>query len=122
MHLTEVIAVFIIFSIPLITDFFELRRHISNNNNLIYTFIKTATYIFYPFFIVYFLDVVKILWHNRDTTENYAWLLFYGGMVALIFSKYKILKYFGLKNTLWLLMIELFYAPFILITILLYFW
>ena len=117
-----ILAIIVVVLILIITDVIELSCYISNYQNLIYTFLKIAFYILYPIFIVYFLDVVKILWHNRDTTENYAWLLFYGGMVALIFSKYKILKYFGLKNTLWLLMIELFYAPFILITILLYFW
>jgi len=116
------LGLFLIFLIPIITDFIEFSCYIKTSRNLIYILIKTAVYILYPFFIVYFLDFVKILWNDRDTTENFAWLLFYGGIIALLFAKYKTLKYFGIKTIVFLLLVEIFYIPFLLITVVLYFW
>ncbi len=116
------LGLIIIFLIPIITDFVEFSCYVKTTHNLIYILIKAAVYILYPFFIVYFLDFVKILWNDRDTTENFAWFLFFGGIIALLFAKYKVLKYFEIKTIVYLLLVEIFYIPIILITVVLYFW
>jgi hypothetical protein len=116
------LGLFIIFLIPIITDFVEFSCYVKASRNLIYIFIKTAVYILYPFFIVYFLDFVKMTWHNRDITENFAWFLFFGGIIALMFAKYKALKYFEIKTIVYLLLVEIFYIPIIYITVVIYFW
>ena len=82
-----IIGLIIIFLIPIITDFVEFSCYVKPARNLVYILIKTAVYILYPFFIVYFLDFVKMTWHNGDITENFAWLLFLGGIIALMFAK-----------------------------------
>jgi len=116
------LGLFLIFLIPIITDFVEFSCYVKTTHNLIYILIKTAVYILYPFFIVYFLDFVQMTWHNRDITENFACFLFFGGIIALLFAKYKALKYFGIRTIVYLLLVEIFYIPFILITAVLYFW
>ena len=116
------LGLFLIFLIPIITDFVEFSCYVKTTRNLIYILIKTAVYILYPFFIVYFLDFVQMTWHNRDLTENFAWFLFFGGIIVLLFAKHKALKYFGIKTIIYLLLVEIFYIPIILITVVLYFW
>ncbi len=116
------LGLFLIFLIPIITDFVEFSCYVKTAHNLVYILIKTVVYILYPFFIVYFLDFVKKTWHNGDTTENFAWLLFLGGIIAVMFAKYKAMKYFGIKTIVYLLLVEIFYIPIILLTIVLYFW
>ena len=116
-----IIGLIVILLIPIITDFVEFSCYIKTVHNLIYTLIKTAIYILYPFFIVYFLDFVSMHWHNRDITENFAWGLFYGGTITLMFAKYKVMKYFGKKTIVYLLLVEIYYIAILLLTILLYF-
>ncbi len=117
-----IIGLIIIFLIPIITDFVEFSCYVKTAHNLVYILIKIAVYTLYPFFIVYFLDIVKMTWNDRDITENFAWLLFLGGIIALMFAKYKAMKYFGIKTIVYLLLVEIFYIPIILLTVMLYFW
>jgi len=138
--LSEIIAyliVFIIFMIPIITDFLVLRKYASTHDTLFYTIGKIALYIAYPFFIIYFLDFIKVSdpnagWSdftspdalNQDVVEYVAWFLLVGGMTAILVAKYKLLNFFQVRNLAraWSLLLEIFYIPFILGALLIALW
>ncbi len=106
---------------PIVVDFIFLRKHTTLHDNLVYTFFKFAIYIVYPIFIVLFLKLIRSDF-NYQTAENIAWFLLVGGTISLYIAKYKALKIFGIKNPLWLLLVEVFYFPYILFAFLIALW
>ena len=133
-----IFVVFAIFALPIITDFLILRKQTTLHDNLIYTTLKTVIYItflFLPIFIIHILkfiyivnpnaswdDNTSIYFLNHYTVDYTLWLLFIGGMAVLLFAKSIALQYLDIKQNVLLLLDEVFYAPFLFITVFLALW
>ncbi len=111
----------IIFIIPIITDFIALRKHASLHDKLFYSFFKLTIYIAYLIFIVLFLEFIRNDF-NHQIAENTAWVLLVGGMASLLIAKHKTLRFFGINNPLWLLIVEVLYFPYIFFAFLIALW
>ena len=134
--ITIFLITLLVFIIPIVIDFLALRKTASLHDNLIYTLIKTALYIAYPFFIVYFIDYIKIPdpnaeWGgfinspyaiNQGLVDYVTLFLSIGGISSLFFAKYKVLRFFEVKHVVLLCFVEFFYIPFLLVALLLALW
>ncbi len=114
-------SIFVLFIIPIITDFIALRKHASLHDKLFYTSFKLTIYIAYLIFIVLFLKLIRNNF-NYQIAENTAWVLLVGGVASLLIAKYKALRFFGINNPLWLLLVEILYFPYILFALLIALW
>ena len=136
--LSSILAVFLVFVTPIITDFLILRKQITLRDSLIYTATKTIVYIaflFLPIFIIHILHLLFILnpnasWNDNSSiyflnhyTVDYAfWFLFVGGMLTLLIIKSLALRYLEIKQNILLLFDEIFYAPFLFVVIFFSLW
>jgi len=135
---SSILVVFLVFITPIITDFLILRKQITLRDNLIYTATKTVAYIaflFLPNFMIYILKLVFILnpnasWNDNSSiyflnhyTVDYAfWFLFVGGMIGLLIIKYLALRHLKIKQNILLLFDEIFYTPFLFVSIFFSLW
>ena len=126
---------FILFTTPIFADFNKLKKNISLHDNVIYTSAKTIIYLGYPFFIGFFINIIRIAdpnaeWGdfcspdalNQDVVEYVAWFLFIGGIAVLMYVKYRIFQFFEVKIPIVYLLFELFYAPFVFAAVVIALW
>jgi len=134
----SILAIFVLFITPIITDFLILRKQITLRDNLIYTAAKTVVYITFMFLPIIIINILHLLfiintnsyWNNDSsiyflnhyTVEYTFWLLFVVVMLGILIIKSLALRHLEIKRNILLLLDEIFYAPFLFVVIFFSLW